>query len=558
MKQTTNKRPITKQPSGARPDQARPTPPMDHGPAAVPTGSAPMPARKSPAPVPRLESSTPIASVPPRPLPVGKKAPPRPARPAPPVPRLDAAPVPALDAVPETTPNGAPAPQSDAAQPAPVREPETAPVPSSGADRDRAAAPEQAEGAAAKPADIQVTTGKAEEPFASPKTPKAHRVATPKKNRTAYQPPSRNGRPATLDSASASGPVVLAPRDIPAPTSESIDLAPPRTGPPAVVKAANGRMLKPKAAPVPELKPAAVDRKRPVTTPDRKIKDTRKTWRSGNLATVLSLVPVLALVVVLIASTVTALSASPTAPTQQAASSWLMDNIDRDQRLIVDAAMAPDLRSAGWNGDDALWTVASGSSSAAGDSPSSWRSADYVIATDAVRDRSADLPQIASAIANSVAVASFGAGDDAVEVRRVVPEGAVLASVAQARAAGTRAEYGSQLAQNTAVGTSDSDRALLTNGSVDERIISVLGALAAEGDVAVAGFPVMAGEQDRPLRQIAISAIGDQALVADGERTAAASTLIDGLLGRFTPDGVFVRDGNLVLRYPPSVDGFLD
>ena len=283
----------------------------------------------------------------------------------------------------------------------------------------------------------------------------------------------------------------------------------------------------------------------------------------GWVATAVSLVPVLALVVLLTVCGAVALSglttpASTEAATTDAASDWLIHNVDNDQRLIVDSAMTADLQAAGWDGDDALWSLPAGARATESDAPASWRDADYVVTTATVRDDAGALPQVAAAIVNSTPVATFGSGDRAVEVRKVTPEGAVLASAADAQAAATRTAHGAELAQNPGIRLSDADRELLTDGRVDARIISVLGALAAEGDVIVTGFPVLDGEQGRPLRQVAISAVGDQPLVADGERTPQASGLIDGLVGRFAADDVVVRDDNLILRYSPSVDAFLD
>jgi hypothetical protein len=242
-------------------------------------------------------------------------------------------------------------------------------------------------------------------------------------------------------------------------------------------------------------------------------------------------------------------------PRMRAAESWLIENADRDKRVIVDEAMAVELVRAGWRRDDVLSYDEVGGSPAVS---AAWTDAHYVVATGTVRTAENGFPQVSPAVQNSVVVASFGAGADAVEVRRVVPEGASAASAAEQRAASTRSDYGAALATNPALLMSDADRALISAGQVDDRIDIVLAGLASQGEVTVAGFPVIDGEQAESLRQVALTELAGIPLV-DGDRpTPEADALIDGLQGRYAPDEVIVDAGRLILRYPVPIDSLFD
>lgn len=249
-----------------------------------------------------------------------------------------------------------------------------------------------------------------------------------------------------------------------------------------------------------------------------------------------------------------AVADAPLDPPNRAALGWLVDNATRDQQLLVDDVLSAGLLSAGWNRVDVFEFD---DPSVETDSTSAVTDADYIVTTIETRALEVTMPELGEAIENSVVVASFGVGAQAVEVRRLIG-GAVPASVIEQEASATRTRFGVELAKNPAVRVSDADRGLLVEGRVDPRVVVVLAALAAQGDVTVAGFPVVDGEQERPTRQVAITDLGGTALVADGQATPEASDLIDGLLGRYAPLDVWVDAGSLVLRYPLSLDPLAD
>ena len=178
--------------------------------------------------------------------------------------------------------------------------------------------------------------------------------------------------------------------------------------------------------------------------------------------------------------------------------------------------------------------------------------------TEALRTPPGGSEVVSAAVENSVVVASFGTGAQAVEIRRIVPEGASAASEAEQRAASVRAEYGAELAQNPAIRISDADRALLTEGRVDDRIAVVLAGLAAQGDVTVAEFPVIEGEQKESIREVALTDVAGTALVRDNRPSPETGALLGGLQGRFAPDEVYVDGDRLVLRYSVPIDALVD
>lgn len=238
----------------------------------------------------------------------------------------------------------------------------------------------------------------------------------------------------------------------------------------------------------------------------------------------------------------------------RSAQEWLIENASTDQRVIVDDAMWVDLVKAGWDRDNVIWYYKLDTDPAVqAQSPNGWRDADYVITTDSMRTFPGAFPQVQEAIDNSVVVASFGEGTQAVEVRRVAVNGADQAAISQEDAATARAALGAQLITNPQVQLADVDRDRLNAGQVDARIVAVLGALAGSGSVAVAGFPIVDGEDGRPFRQVAISAIGGSPAVADGALSADARDLVDSLSGTYEPSAVDIDGDSIVLRYPVSL-----
>ncbi|MDN3494780.1 glycosyltransferase family 39 protein [Planococcus sp. APC 4015] len=235
------------------------------------------------------------------------------------------------------------------------------------------------------------------------------------------------------------------------------------------------------------------------------------------------------------------------------AQAWLGDNASRDQRLIVDDAMWVDLVEAGWDRDNVVWYYKLDTDPAVQAlSPNGWRDSDYIITTDSMRTSPDSFPEVGQALRNSVIVASFGDGDQQVDVRRIAVDGADAATAALAAASESAASLGGQLAQNPLVGLTDADRSLLTDGRVDARVTALLGALAGGGEVSVAGFPEIDGEDAGARRQVSITALPGGPAVIDGAPSAEAASLVDGLEGSYAPALIEVDGDALVLRYPIS------
>ncbi|WP_375384063.1 hypothetical protein [uncultured Microbacterium sp.] len=351
----------------------------------------------------------------------------------------------------------------------------------------------------------------------------------------------------------------------PAATAAPMVLPPPKPSVVVVTAAADrqARAQKLAAEQAPAISPAP---RRPTPAKTASVKPS---WFAKNRGTLLSLIPVYVLVVLLGVSAAVALQ-GPRAPepeiartapetgliaSEDAAQTWLIDNAAPTQPLIIDDRMSALLVAAGWSADD-LFVYATASDAVSFEEPTNWRDAAFVVTTPATAAAAADAPQVSQAIDNSTLVASFGTGADLVQVRMVTPEGASLAAAETRSAAATRAQFGAQLAENAEVRLSDVDRASLSNGIVDERIAAVLGTLAATGDVTVTSFPVIVGEADRPLRQVAISDVGGTPLVKDGAVTPEASALLDGLQGTYAPQDITVDGESVVLRYSvaPAID----
>lgn len=236
------------------------------------------------------------------------------------------------------------------------------------------------------------------------------------------------------------------------------------------------------------------------------------------------------------------------------AQEWLIENASTDQRVIVDDAMWVDLVKAGWERDNVIWYYKLDTDPAVqADSPNGWRDADYVVTTDSMRTFPGAFPQVQEAIDNSVVVATFGEGTQAVEVRRVTIDGAEQAAASQEAAVQDRTILGSALATNPEVQLSADDRDRLTAGQVDERIVAVLATLAGSGSVSVSGFPIVDGEEGLAFRQVSLSTIAAAPTVVDGGLSPEARELVDTLQGTYAPSSVEIDGDSVVLRYSVSV-----
>ena len=234
----------------------------------------------------------------------------------------------------------------------------------------------------------------------------------------------------------------------------------------------------------------------------------------------------------------------------RSAETWAMTNIPHSDRLIVDDSMWVDLVKAGWSRDNVVWYYKVDTDPAVrAKSPHGWRDSDYVITTNSMRSSPNSLPEVKKAITNSVVVASFGTGTQAVEIRRVTPLGISAAKKAAGVSTMQASLVGTQLVGNPRLSVSPGDRDLLTGGRVDMRIPLALGSQLATGSVTVAEFPLLAGEGNEPRRTVRIVSLNGSPAVSEGKLTKQAKVFIAGLTGEYAPERVSVMKGTVQLVY---------
>ena len=234
----------------------------------------------------------------------------------------------------------------------------------------------------------------------------------------------------------------------------------------------------------------------------------------------------------------------------RSAETWAITNIPHTNRVIVDDAMWVDLVKAGWSRDNVVWYYKVDTDPAVrAKSPQGWKDSDYVITTNSMRSSPNSLPQVKKAIANSVVVATFGTGIQAVDIRRITPDGTAAAQKLAVATTKQASLAGTQLLGNPGFSVSSGDRNLLSGGRVDLRIPLALGSQLAAGSVTVAGFPVMAGEGSAPRRAVEIVSLDGSPAVSGGSLTKNARAFIAGLSGDYAPQSVSVQEGAMQLVY---------
>ncbi|MFI9174204.1 ArnT family glycosyltransferase [Streptomyces lincolnensis] len=118
----------------------------------------------------------------------------------------------------------------------------------------------------------------------------------------------------------------------------------------------------------------------------------------------------------------TAVTVDANAP-YKAATKWLSSEVENpeDTRVLVDDAMWLDLVHAGYRpGLGVIWFYKADLDPAVTKTmPRGWKDIDYVVASPTVRRDAVDLPNVKAAIQHSTPVATFGTGDDRIEIRQV-------------------------------------------------------------------------------------------------------------------------------------------
>ncbi|MFD3929471.1 ArnT family glycosyltransferase [Streptomyces sp. NPDC058614] len=118
----------------------------------------------------------------------------------------------------------------------------------------------------------------------------------------------------------------------------------------------------------------------------------------------------------------TAVTVDANAP-YRAASSWLRTEVENpaQTRVLVDDALWLDLVHAGYEpGLGVIWFYKADLDPAVTETmPNGWRDLDYVVASPTVRRDAVDLPNVKAAMEHSTPVATFGKGEDRIEIRQI-------------------------------------------------------------------------------------------------------------------------------------------
>ncbi len=232
-------------------------------------------------------------------------------------------------------------------------------------------------------------------------------------------------------------------------------------------------------------------------------------------------------------------------PMQQA-EQWVGDNVSKSSRLLVDDAMWVDLVEDGFARNNVVWYYKLDTDGAVErQSPNGWKDSDYVITTDSMRTGGNSSSDIRQAIENSTAVATFGSGDQQVEVRRIHAEGSTAAQTAITRASDLRKTMGTELASNPELRADDGTKSQFRAGQVDSRAMIALGQVLADQDVRVDRFTPLTGETGQPFR----TAVLHTSDAASAERVAAT---LEAMPDSFRPASVEREGERLTVTYTPA------
>ena len=118
----------------------------------------------------------------------------------------------------------------------------------------------------------------------------------------------------------------------------------------------------------------------------------------------------------------TAVTTDANAP-YEAASKWLATEVEDPEhtRVLVDDALWLDLVHQGYRpGLGVIWFYKADLDPAVTKTmPRGWKDLDYVVASPTVRRDAADLPNVKAAMDHSDPVATFGTGEDRIEIRQI-------------------------------------------------------------------------------------------------------------------------------------------
>ena len=238
-------------------------------------------------------------------------------------------------------------------------------------------------------------------------------------------------------------------------------------------------------------------------------------------------------------------------PARQA-ETWVEQNVDHSYRLVVDDSMWVDFVRAGFPRNNVTWYYKVDTDPAVQAlAPNGWRDYDYVISTNSMRTYPDGSPTVAQALGNAVEVASFGAGDKAVQVFRIHREG--IDTVNRTTAQDNRAamEAGAALAANRDLDVPLAARNLMTGGRVDARLLIVLPQVASLGKLGIGDFPALPGEQAEAMtrRSVLISTVAGRPLAGSPADAAAVTNLLNGQPSPYAPRSITMTDQGLLVTY---------
>lgn len=247
-------------------------------------------------------------------------------------------------------------------------------------------------------------------------------------------------------------------------------------------------------------------------------------------------------------------AADPVVAAEQArtaAVSWVAINLSRTSVLACDRATCAELEAHGYPATALVPLTAD-----AGEI----RRADLAVVTAAVQTvLGRNLPELTA----SQPLAVFGAGEAAIELRVVTPDGPDGYEQRAAIDRRQRAGAGAQLARSSRLELAPEAGEELRAGRVDTRILTVLPALLADHRLAVQQFSVSPEEPPgSPLRILDVARVDDNAVAADDAGTESIIRFLNAQWPPFLPSWAEVVDApaGRVLRitYPaPSPLGLL-
>jgi len=225
------------------------------------------------------------------------------------------------------------------------------------------------------------------------------------------------------------------------------------------------------------------------------------------------------------------------------AETWVETNVPKDSRLLVDDAVWVDLVKAGFSRENVIWFYKIDTDGAVqAQSPNGWRDSDYLFETESVRTSGAASADIRDALANSTVVATFGEGDQQVNIRQIDSEGEAQAQTEADDAASARSQAGAELAQNPNLQISSTLRTALSDGRLDPRAIIVLGQLAAMGPISVADPQALPGEQEALFRRFDVTPQG-------GQSVDQLRSTLEGLGSVYVPESVVPSGDGLQVTF---------